>query len=179
MSAGASAVERLRFQVFLIWFGGLIATALAILAAPALRPGVFFHDQAADLFLVAAPSWIPTVACFGAIWFNSRAEQRAARGSPSTPREVPTNPARAARLITMLSVALLVWFEFAALYLSEFPAVEEALEIPQGRSIEERLAAVVKVATLLSPMSLAPVIWLTRGGAHDDSRPQKADAGAA
>jgi hypothetical protein len=144
---------RLRIFVFLSWLGfWLLCSMLIALAAGVTRD--VRADQVLGLIRNCTAIWLPAVSCFAAFWFPSNEREKA---------KIFTVPIERA----VGAIALTSCFQFFALLVTAWPLYfvsyqTHGFNLPDGSSLEERMADAIGLITLISPLALAPVIWITR-----------------
>jgi hypothetical protein len=101
-----------------------------------------------------AAVWLPSLSCLVGFWFTNQPQEASAKKV-----KVPPEKATAAILLTGIYLIFVLAMILFPLYWVEYGA--DVIHLPQGASVEERMADSVKYALLLSPVALAPINWLT------------------
>jgi hypothetical protein len=145
---------RLRLHIFSWWLGFWFLTTIAAVLAPVFRraDGIGDQDVVPSILSISAV-WLPPLTCFASFWFPRDNQRNAKRIRINSERTIGALSLTAAYLLTVL-VLLLRPLYFAS-YESDGPVLS------QGASLAEGLGSAVSVAALISPLALAPTIWLT------------------
>lgn len=137
--------------IFTLWTGFLLLNVALALLGPVIRhDGSVGHEQIPLAGIIGI--FVPPLSCLAGFWFPDKERETAKAKNLGKER------ARAALILTAAYLVLVTILLFWPIYLATYPAT---LELPQGVGLSDRISDAMTIATMLSPLSLAPIHYLT------------------
>jgi len=149
--------SRLRLYIFCTWVAFWVASTVLVGLAPVCRSDqAVGRDQVVPVVMAVAGIWLPALSALASFWFPEKERARASRS------RVPIDRSVGALTITAVYLLFVLFMLLNAVYWINYRELTAgAICPPPGSSLEEQVAAVVKVCLLVSPVALAPINWLT------------------
>lgn len=151
---------RLRIRVFSLWLIFWVISTVMVLCAPLRADKQIGPEQTLDLIYSLSGVWIPAITLLTAFWFPRQARQKARERRVAPERALAAFGLTAAYLFFV--VALLAY----ALFAVDYSQIGDGRVAFPHQDVEQRVAAIVKLALMVSPAALAPINWLTGGAAR-------------
>jgi len=140
-------------MVFCLWAAALVLSILAGMLAPVLRSdGSIGSDQITALLPSIVGVYVPALSCLAGFWFPKDERTSASKRALGKERGVIAVGLTAAYLLIVL--LLLFW----PVYVEAYPAT---LTVVPGTDLMSRVGGNLSIATMLSPLALAPIHYLT------------------
>jgi hypothetical protein len=143
--------NKLRMMIFGLWTGFMLLNILSALLGPSLRHGGAVGREQIPLVGIIG-IFVPPLSCLGGFWFPERDKPQSSKKHLGRERCIVALVLTITYLIVV--TLLLCW----PIYIADYPAT---LELPQGMGLSEQMADAMKIATMLSPLPLAPIHYLT------------------
>jgi hypothetical protein len=148
---------RVRMIILSLWLGCMLASLFAAILAPATvgRDGSIGYEQISPMLTRILALFVAPLSCLVGFWFPTSDRQQAKT------RVLSAERARVALLLTgvylVVVVSLLLW----PLYFVDYQKAAVGLNLEKSLSLTGRLGDALQIATLLSPLPLAPIHYLT------------------
>jgi hypothetical protein len=139
--------------IFILWSFFLLLTIVAIEAGPIVRHnGTIQNSQLSPMLKQVVALFLAPLSCLAGFWFPKEERYKTKQQKIQRERAIVALGLTAGYLIVVF--VSLCW----PIYVVTYPG---GLELPKGDSLTDRFADAMTLATMLSPLALAPLHFLT------------------